>query len=236
MPDSAPKDRQLEPLRLPANNRAAAPRGQDIYTPFFLRHVYDPLVIRFANRFTWRCPSRLILDLYDKHASDRHLDVGPGTGWYLDRCRFPVPRPRVVLLDINSDVLDVTARRIARYHPTCVRADLFEPMELEPHQFGSVGLTHVLHCLPGHISDKAKIFDHLREMLRPGGTLFGSTILAEGVPQTRLARSQLRSMNRSGVFDNAGDSLDDLRKALGERFSTYVLETRGSIALFSAKA
>ncbi|OLT10698.1 hypothetical protein BJF79_25705 [Actinomadura sp. CNU-125] len=207
--------------------------GQAAYTPFFLRHVYDPLVIRFQNRVTWRCPSKIIRALYQGNVSGLHLDVGPGTGWYLRKCRFPDANPRIYLLDVNSDALHRAAARIAHHHPQCIRADLLKPLTLRPGQFDSIALAHVLHCLPGSIPEKAQVLDRLAPLLRPGGTLFGSTILSRGVPQTRLSRSQLDYMNKMGVFSNEDDSLEDLKDALDQRFSDYLLRTRGSIALFA---
>jgi SAM-dependent methyltransferase len=211
-----------------------AQAGQAIYTPFFLAHVYDPLVVRFANRFTWRCPNRAMLDLYDANVSADHLDAGPGTGWYLRHCRFPTAQPHITLVDLNPDVLDVTARRLSRYRPDRFTVNLLEPIDLDGRQFGSIALTHVLHCLPGSMPEKARVFDNLVPLVRPGGTLFGSTILARGVPQSRLARSQIARMNQQQVFDNAEDSLQDLDRALAARFRTYTLRATGSIALFTA--
>ncbi|MFD7668961.1 class I SAM-dependent methyltransferase [Streptomyces sp. NPDC059788] len=207
--------------------------GQAAYTPFFLRYIYDPLVIRIQNRFTWRCPSKNILDLYRRNVSENHLDAGPGTGWYLRKCRFPGTRPGIHLLDVNSDVLSRAAERIARHEPRCVQADLLKPLPLDKERFDSVALVHVLHCLPGDIPEKAQVLDHLAPLLRPGGKLFGSTILSRGVPQTKLSRSQLGYMNQLGVFANEQDSLGDLDNALKERFDRYELHTRGNVALFS---
>lgn len=208
--------------------------GQAIYTPVFLEHVYDPLVVRFANRFTWRCSSRELLNLYTNHVSADHLDVGPGTGWYLYRCKFPVPRPRLALMDINPNVLALSARRLARYEPDEFRVNILEPIDIGGRRFDSIGMTHVLHCLPGTMREKARAFDHLLPLLRPGGVIFGSTILSGGVPQTRLSRSQLRQMNDAQVFSNIDDSLGALDEALGLRFSKHTLSAVGSVGIFSA--
>lgn len=217
-----------------SNEAEQAIAGQAIYSPFFLKYVYDPLVVHFANEFTWRCPSRALLDLYNEHVSGDHLDVGPGTGWYLKHCQFPTSSPRLSLMDINANVLARSASRLARYRPTQYSVNLLEPIDIGKRQFGSIGMTHVLHCLPGTMREKARVFDHLRPLLRPDGVLFGSTILFGGVQQTRLSWSQLRTMNRSQVFDNVHDSLDALDAALGERFSRHTLCAVGSVGLFTA--
>ena len=64
--------------------------GQAIYSPITLA-VYDLIVLALSNPLIWRCPTGRILQLYDRHVTDNHLDVGVGTRWYLDRCHFPNP-------------------------------------------------------------------------------------------------------------------------------------------------
>jgi hypothetical protein len=87
-------------------------RGPGRYTPRMLR-AYDFAVIRFSNSFVWRCPARWILQHYDRHVRASHLDVGPGTGYYLDRCHFPSAAPSVTLVDPNPEVVRFAADRIA---------------------------------------------------------------------------------------------------------------------------
>lgn len=208
------------------------PPGQAVYTPFFLNWVYDPLVVRFANRFTWRCPSRTILDLYNQNVSRDHLDVGPGSGWYLAHCHFPGGSPRLTLMDLNVNALAVASRRLRRYAPTSHKVDVLAPIDLDSRTYGSIGLTHVLHCLPGTMIEKGAAFTHLAPLLRPGGRIFGSTILDAGVDHNRLARDQLTRMNDTGVFSNRTDSAVALAAALEPSFTATVW-TVGSVALFT---
>jgi SAM-dependent methyltransferase len=116
------------------------------------------------------------------------LDVGPGTGFLLDRCRFPVTRPELTLLDANPAVLTYAARRLARYIPTTIEADVRLPLSLGDARFDSIGLSYVLHCIPSSMADKTRILAGLAGLLSPGGVLFGSTILADGVDHCRRAR------------------------------------------------
>src|SRR5215204_7263013 len=60
--------------------------GQAIYNPATLA-LYNIVVLGISNRLIWRCPTRHILQLYNQHATDNHLDVGVGTG----RCRVARP-------------------------------------------------------------------------------------------------------------------------------------------------
>ena len=102
--------------------------GQAFYTARTLRG-YDAVVVKLSNSLVWRCPAHEILAQYERHMSDRHLDVGPGTGYYLERCGVTGD---LTLLDANPDVLGYAARRLAQYGPRTVAADVLKPIALEP--------------------------------------------------------------------------------------------------------
>jgi ubiquinone/menaquinone biosynthesis C-methylase UbiE len=205
--------------------------GQAVYTKSTLA-IYDVFVLGFSNAFVWRCPTRRILALYDRHVSDTHLEVGVGTGFYLDRCRFPTRSPRLTLLDLNQACLDAAARRVRRYQPQTVRADVLQAIPLEGDSFQSIGLTYVLHCLPGTMETKAVCFDNLARLLRPGGILFGATLLSRGVRRSAAARRLAATYNRRKIFSNDADDLPGLRRALERAFRDSATEVVGSAALF----
>ena len=206
--------------------------GIAVYTPRMLR-FYDLLVHRISNRFVWRCPTARLVEQYDRHVSARHLDVGPGTGLLLDRCRFPVARPELTLLDANPGVLAYAARRLARYLPTTMEADVRRPLSLGDVRFDSIGLSYVLHCIPSSMADKARILSGLAGLLSPGGILFGSTILADGVDNCRRSRVVMGLYNRKEIFGNAADNRDELEAALSQTCPRFELEVVGSVALFA---
>jgi SAM-dependent methyltransferase len=205
--------------------------GQAVYTPRVLR-AYDTVVVRLSNLLVWRCPARTIQAQYDRHLSASHLDVGPGSGYYLDHTRGTVER--LTLLDPNPEVLRYAGARLRRYRPTLHAADALKPIGgLAPASFRSVGLSYVLHCLPGEIGAKAVVFDHLVPLLAPGGVLFGSTILGRGARHNRLGRTLLRVYNRKGIFGNLEDDLAALERALASRFDRYELRVVGTVGLFA---
>jgi SAM-dependent methyltransferase len=209
--------------------------GQAVYTREFLARVYDPLVVRYTNRFAWRCPSTRLVKMYNEHVTAAHLDVGPGTGYYLDRCRFPSQTPALTLLDPNPNVLAAASARIKRYAPSVVAANVLEPIDLEAERFDSIGLSHVLHCLPGTIASKARAFEHLQPLLKPGGVIFGSTVVATGVRHSVLSRRVMASLNEKGVFSNTADDPHTLESVLATYFSDVQVTTQGTVALFSAR-
>ncbi len=208
--------------------------GQAVYSRRTLP-LYDFVVLGVSNRFVWKCPTPRLVTHYDRHVSANHLDVGVGTGYFLDRCRFPLARPRVALMDLNPASLDHAARRIARYRPDTWRCNVLEPIDLPAASFDSIGINYLLHCLPGSIADKAVVFDHLKPLLKPGACLFGATLLHGGVPRSAAARGLMALYNRKGIFANRADDLDGLRQALERRFSDVRLEVVGCAALFVAR-
>ena len=98
------------------------------YSPWVLR-AYDAWVHGVSNRCFWRCSTDRILGLYDENVGARHLDVGVGTGYFLDRCSFPVRSPDLHLLDLNPHCVEWVRRRVDRYSATCHRSDVLEPLQ-----------------------------------------------------------------------------------------------------------
>jgi ubiquinone/menaquinone biosynthesis C-methylase UbiE len=207
--------------------------GQAIYSRLVLS-IYDLYVLGLSNHLIWRCPTRRLLDNYDAHASARHLDVGVGTGYFLDKCCFPVLRPALTLLDLNPNSLAASAKRLRHYQPQRCRHNIFEPLPFKGEQFDSIGINYLLHCLPGSMEDKAVVFDHLLEVLAPGGVLFGSSLVQGTTKMSPAARKLMALYNRKGIFSNRRDTTEALERILAERFADYSLEQVGSVAIFSA--
>ncbi|WP_051851959.1 class I SAM-dependent methyltransferase [Streptomyces sp. NRRL F-5650] len=210
--------------------------GQSYYEHRRLR-LYDAVVVHASNRLLWRCPKERLLDHYNDWITSRHLEVGPGSGYYLDHCRFTADKPELTLLDLNPDPLKFAAHRLRRHSPRCVQADILEPLpDLVGSGFASIAYNYVMHCLPEPPGGKGIVFKHLREALAPGGVLFGSTVLSQGVKHTALSRRFNILYQRQGSFHNQNDSVHALHEALEEHFPSHWIEVRGSVALFAARA
>ncbi|GGS46836.1 class I SAM-dependent methyltransferase [Actinokineospora fastidiosa] len=192
---------------------------------------YDLFVLGAVCPLVWRCHRREMLAVYDRNVGARHLDLGPGTGYFLGRCRFPA-NPRLVLVDNSDTVLRTASRRAARHRPVTRRRDVLDPLDLGDEVFDSVGMNFLLHCLPGGMAGKAAVFDRVLPYLAPGARIFGSTVLAHGVDHGPLAPRALASLNGDGTMDNLDDSLDGLDAELSARFTRYELTVRGSVCLF----
>jgi SAM-dependent methyltransferase len=208
--------------------------GQAIYNRATLA-VYDVGVLGLSCRLLWRCPNAAMLAAYNRNVGSNHLELGVGTAYFLDRCQFPEPPPRVTLVDLNPTVLKTAAGRISRYHPQAIRANVLEPLPVPAGSYDSVGMNFLLHCLPGDWAAKGAVFTHAAAALRPGGRVFGSTILASGVRTTAPARALMRLYNSRGIFHNADDDLAGLRAELAGHFADYRLTVRGCVGLFQAQ-
>lgn len=214
------------------NPREPGHKGFKDYTPRFLK-TYDSWVLGFMAPRVWKVGDEPGLNLYRKHMRRRHLDVGPGTGYFIAESR-PPKDIGLTLVDPNPNVLDHCAGTLAAWAPTMVRANVLEPLPLQG-PFDSAALTHVIHCLPGPIDSKALAIKHIASVLTSDGVLFGGTVLGLSATHTRAARVFLRLANLQGGFDNRDDDVDGLRTMLEEHFREVEIQTpTGSVAYFVA--
>jgi ubiquinone/menaquinone biosynthesis C-methylase UbiE len=196
--------------------------------------TYDFIVLELGNRFATRCPTKDILSMFDRNVTDNHLDVGVGTGYFLDHCTFPSKSPRVGLMDINSPSLEFAARRIARYSPEIYQRDVLQPIDVNIPRFDSISCNYLLHCLPGGIDQKVAVLGHLKTLLNPGGVVFGTTILYRGTDVSLLDRLTMYLYNVIGIFSNRDDDLEGFQSAVKAEFARHIVEPAGSAAMFIA--
>jgi SAM-dependent methyltransferase len=206
-------------------------RGQADYGPLLLR-LYDPIVIRVLSRAFWRFPPDRLPALYRANIRDRHLDVGPGTGYLLDHSGIPDGR-HITIVDPNPNVLRHATKRLSRLDVTAIEADVLKPLPVEG-PFDSAALCLVLHCLPGPMTRKATAVANIAAVLAPDGVFFGASVLGRSGDHPWLGRRALAAFNRRGAFDNLDDSADGIREILSASFETVQFETFPSIVVFTA--
>jgi SAM-dependent methyltransferase len=208
-------------------------RGQADYSRLLL-NLYDPIVIGFVSWAVWRFPHEPLIETYRANIRDRHLDIGPGTGYAIEHSGLP-DGSRVTLVDPNRNVLRHASRRLRRLDVTAIEADVLKPLPVDG-PFDSAALSLVIHCLPGPLTRKALAIKHVAAVLAPTGVLFGASVLGRSGQHTWLARRVLSAFNRRGAFDNLDDTEEGLREILEASFERVELETVGSIAIFSASS
>ncbi|MEV6975263.1 class I SAM-dependent methyltransferase [Kitasatospora sp. NPDC093806] len=198
-------------------------------------NFYDLVVFRGSAPLFWRCSPRNFQQMYNTCLGAKHLEIGVGTGYLLEHSRFPVSNPQVTLADLNPSTLDFTAERLAHINTTKVVANALEPLPVPAESHDSAALSFLLHCIPGSLREKGVAIKHAAAAVKPGGIVFGSTVLSSGVPVTGAGRWLMNNLNAKGVFHNDRDDLEDLRDQLKQNFDDFDLVTRGSVGLFRAR-
>lgn len=249
--------------QLSADSSVKTAKGARAYTPISLR-LYDIGVLSIVCPYGWRCPAEKLVDFFNrninyatqrnasnpKSSPPRVLDVGVGTGYFPIHAALP-SETEMVLVDLNTDCLDVTAAAIGRAHPevgsraiTVVgdflaqgdeHQSLYASGRLPEGGFDAISLMLLLHCLPGPPARKAEALVRMQSLLRPGGVLFGATILSKDVQPNLLGRFVLWMNNYLGVFDNHEDSAASFVETLRQVFSDVRFEVVGCMLLFEAR-
>jgi SAM-dependent methyltransferase len=215
----------------PMDRDDPAYRGQADYSELLLR-LYDPLVLGPIVKYVWRAPADDGVRMYRRHIRPNHLDVGPGTGYFLEHAGLP-PRSLITILDPNPNVLRHVTRRLRGLDVTAVEADVLKPLPVAG-PFASAAMNAVIHCLPGPLERKAVAVANVARVLEPDATFFGATVLGRSAKHTRLGRLFLTAFNRRGAFDNLDDTQDGIADILRASFRQVSIETVGGLAFFSA--
>src|SRR6202011_4465308 len=124
----------------------------------------------------WRCPTGRLMQQYTRHVGRRHMDVGPGTGYFLQHAQLPGDTA-ILLVDPHRNVSGPAARRLSQFNPSVLQADVLKPLPVAGQRFDSIALNYVLHCLPGPMSRRAAAIRNLAAILESDGVLFGATLL-----------------------------------------------------------
>ena len=222
--------------------------GAAMYSPDVLQ-TYDAWVLNFVMPRVWGCPKELLLNMYNKHAGNKHIDVGPGTGYFLKHSTFPratqgKENVKVALLDLSPHCLDFCATELAgefrevRTYQRDVLADT--PVNLPDEPFDSIGMSLLFHCVPGaNLKEKvSKAIACLCPALSRGGVFFGATVLGseeDGAIKIGLRKWWwLKGLNSKNIFQNTGDTCEGLCEALDANFAKWNVRVVGNVALFAA--
>jgi ubiquinone/menaquinone biosynthesis C-methylase UbiE len=223
-----------QPGTAPATNHDAVQDGYKAYHGRALS-FYDTFVFRGSLPRFWRCPLETLTELYTRSLGARHLELGVGTGYLMEHSRFPVSNPKITLVDMNEATLDYTAQRMRFFETAKVVGNALEPLPVAKGSHDSAALSLLMHCIPGSLLEKGVAIKHAAATVRPGGIVFGSTVLSQGVTVTRAGRWLMKNLNDKGIFHNDTDSLQDLRTVLEQNFADFELYTCGSVGLFRAR-
>lgn len=212
-----------------------AAAGAAVYSDLLLS-IYDLEVLKLELPYIFKCPLQKVMSFFNKNVSNKHLDVGVGTGYFLDKCDFPMENPTVHLMDLNPNTLRKTSKRIERYLPTQHQCNVLEPIEKDLPTFESISAINFMHCLPGTMLDKEKAIANLKPFLSEDGIFFGTTVLGQGVDAAGVLYRYANSVyNKKSIFSNLNDNATDLEFILKNNFKEFSVQTVGSVALFSGQ-
>ena len=127
--------------------------------------------------FFWRCSTtQVTLPFFRSHVRRTHLDIGVGTGYFLQHSHLAPDAP-ITLCDLNANCLEKTKERLGRPDLDCLHHDILEPLPESVGSFDSISLMFLLHCLPPPQKRKCQVLCMLKHHLKPDGVLFGCTVL-----------------------------------------------------------
>ncbi|CAI7639531.1 unnamed protein product [Penicillium bialowiezense] len=214
-------------MNLTTQATASGAAGASVYSPFTLS-LYDILVLGLTNSFIWSCPTRTVqLPFFKAFIGRRHLDIGPGTGYYLANGNIPKDT-QVSLMDLNPSSLEFAKQRLGRPDVQTVQADITQPIQ-STQLYDSISIFFVIHCLPGPAESKMQLFTNLKPLLAENGTIYGTTVLGKDIRHNWLGRILIR-----GIFDNRGDGEMEIREALTKNYETVETRIVGRVLMFSA--
>lgn len=204
--------------------------GQAVYSPLLLK-IYNLWVVDFSNAFIWRCPKRHQIKLFQENVSNNHLDIGVGTGYYLNQCNW-ADDAQISLMDLNPNCLNAAKSKLSKYNPVCYKADIYKPQQQLANRFDSISMNFLLHCLPGDMETKSIAIKHAVAMLAPNGVLFGATILADDNLHNFISRQLNQFYNYKKIYTNSSDDKKTLQRILNKHLTDVEFRLIGCVALF----
>ena len=180
-------------------------------------HKYDRLVNEINCEKVWKCSPKYIIDNYRSNIDDKHLEIGPGTGYFLKKENLGMDFNKLTLVDVNSKILDYSKKNLLSDYP-CVDVisyDLFNNKISSCVEFNSVGINYVLHCVPGNLQTKLdKLIYNLGDKKY---NIFGASVICDPLHMNPIAEYELMFLNAFGIFHNSGDTYEELNEYLIKR-------------------
>lgn len=208
--------------------------GAKVYSPLVLK-LYDWWVLKISNNYFWKCSTKsILLPFFKKNLSQKHLDVGVGSGFYLKHAQLN-EHHKVTLMDLNVNSLKTAAARLYPLTVKIVKHDIMQPLPEDDFElYDSISLFYLIHCLPGEMLEKELIFDNLKKKLATNGVIYGATILGE-VDHNFGGAFLIDFYNKKGIFGNKKDNLKALKRILNKNFNDVEINVVGQVALFEAR-
>ncbi|VVU94689.1 hypothetical protein CPAV1605_414 [seawater metagenome] len=190
---------------------------------------YDYLVNNINCKYVWKCDKSHILNNYKNNMSNNHLEIGPGTGYFLKK--FSCNNTKLTLMDINDNILNYSHGNLINNFKSInsINHNIFQKEFYG--NYKSVGINYVLHCIPGRIEDNVQI---LIDNLQPKDcTIFGSSVITDTELVSILAKGELYFLNKFQIFNNKNDKSINLIRYLKNKNYNFNYEIIGNVMIFS---
>lgn len=193
-----------------------------------LLNNYDYFVNNLNCKYVWKCNQNIIKDLYKNNLSKNHIEIGPGTGYFLKQNQFD----SLYLLDINNDILNDSFKNLKNNSKKIVKINknIFNKNnQLKINNVNSIGLSYVLHCVPNTLDISLNYL--VNNLNKKDVTLFGSTVIPTNT--NFLASSELYFLNKLGIFNNLNHNLEQL-KNFSKNYD-HEINVVGNVLVFKIK-
>ena len=204
--------------------------SQRFFNPLSLS-FYDFLLFKIISPYFWGLKTASLIERHTLLCRTKHLEVGVGTGYLLDRASPSLKQ--LGLLDLNHNCLQKTQRRLGHYTPTLWRKNILQTLNGVDAKFDSIAINYVMHCVAGTYDRKGIVFGNLKPLLNENGILFGATVL-KTESTGPLAKMLMALFNWLGVFNNKEDTPAAFETSLTRHFRYTSIVYRNSCALFVA--
>ena len=166
---------------------------------------YDYFVNKINCKYVWKCDQRYIKKLYANNITNNHLEIGPGTGYFIKKYHFN----SLHLLDINQDILTNSKKNLNNncQNIKIHNKNIFESNNKINEDITSIGLSYVLHCVPNNLDIS---IDNLVKNTKNDNqiTIFGSTVIPN--KKDFLAMTEIYTLNTLGIFNNINHNKEQL--------------------------
>ena len=172
----------------------------------FLLKNYDYFVNNVNCKYVWKCNEKNIHKMYKKNITKNHIEIGPGTGYFLKNYNFD----NLTLIDVNDDILQNSYDNLSKNakNLNIINHDLFlKNNKLNNINFESVGINYVLHCVPNTLDDSLK--NLIYNLDSHNYKIFGSTIIPPK-NKVNIASLELYFLNKYKIFNNLNHNENQL--------------------------
>ena len=187
---------------------------------------YDYFVNKINCKYVWKCDQRHIKKLYANNITNKHLEIGPGTGYFIKKYQFN----NLNLVDINKNILNNSKKNLINncQNIKINNKNIFQNNNKINEDITSIGMSYVLHCVPNNLD---KSIDNLVENIETNNqiTIFGSTVIPN--KKDFLAMTEIYTLNTLGIFNNINHNKEQLNFIIDKYNGT--LNQIGNVLLFN---